>query len=709
MSMKNQMGGRGLRAGRATRNIALMAGLGISLLGRTALALGGQGPIDPASIPPCATGIGTGADVDGDFVCDPVDNCPTKPNPDQLDSDNDGNGDACDPSCVMVQRGGFGNATDAYLDNGLPDANYGSAGQGFTGTGSGGVRQWLLRFELDFIPVGADVLSASVRLRTFNTGPAVIHVHEVLAPWDEMGVTWNGFAQAFDSAQLVSAFSNGATYPGYVPPVNLDVKAVTQSWALDPASNFGFLLRQDATSLTTFRSSEWVLNDRPRLDVCFQCPDGGNEDGDNYCDNVDNCSDVFNPEQEDSDGNGVGDACDQVCGDGIVQPGEACDDGNLAVGDGCDAICQQEVCGNGVLQAGESCDDGNLYDWDGCSSFCGPTCSDVDNDHVCDEDDNCPTDANPSQLDSNGNSIGDACESTCVFIRRGTFGNVADSVLSLGKPTTNYGTSQALYTGVPDPGYRQSLLRFDVAFIPTTALVLSADVSLRDITNTPALIKVSEVTKPWVEGAVTFVNFANGFAPQPLLSFSNGPTGGLPPGYSITALAQAWISGTKVNNGMILNQAKSGSDYTNFRSSEWPKINDRPSLKVCYTIPEPGPVAFTTLGGVAFYKVPVSGAMTDDNIRAACEAKGLSVPCQTNSGCFFNDAYCKSATPESSCGNPMSDLAFSLCGSSPATCSSLAGVYQYMGNKWSGGCGAGGGSWCISGASTSNKMALCIK
>jgi hypothetical protein len=43
MSMGNRMGGRRLGAGHAARNLALMAGLGISLLGRAALALGGKG------------------------------------------------------------------------------------------------------------------------------------------------------------------------------------------------------------------------------------------------------------------------------------------------------------------------------------------------------------------------------------------------------------------------------------------------------------------------------------------------------------------------------------------------------------------------------------------------------------------------------------------------------------------------------------------
>ncbi|HKQ97731.1 MAG TPA: DUF4215 domain-containing protein [Candidatus Polarisedimenticolia bacterium] len=66
------------------------------------------------------------------------------------------------------------------------------------------------------------------------------------------------------------------------------------------------------------------------------------------------------------------DACpktDPRCGNGFVQPGEACDDGNLANGDGCSAACLLE-CGNHVIDPGETCDDGNTQDGDGCSAIC---------------------------------------------------------------------------------------------------------------------------------------------------------------------------------------------------------------------------------------------------------------------------------------------------------------------------------------------------
>jgi cysteine-rich repeat protein len=56
-----------------------------------------------------------------------------------------------------------------------------------------------------------------------------------------------------------------------------------------------------------------------------------------------------------------------VCGNGVVEPGEECDDG----GPGCSATCQLTVgCGNGVLDPGEECDDDGLEDGDGCSATC---------------------------------------------------------------------------------------------------------------------------------------------------------------------------------------------------------------------------------------------------------------------------------------------------------------------------------------------------
>jgi cysteine-rich repeat protein len=47
-----------------------------------------------------------------------------------------------------------------------------------------------------------------------------------------------------------------------------------------------------------------------------------------------------------------------VCGNGVREIGEQCDDGNRTACDGCDASCRPETCGDGVVQCGEQCDDG---------------------------------------------------------------------------------------------------------------------------------------------------------------------------------------------------------------------------------------------------------------------------------------------------------------------------------------------------------------
>ena len=86
-----------------------------------------------------------------------------------------------------------------------------------------------------------------------------------------------------------------------------------------------------------------------------------------------------------------------VCGNGVVESGEQCDDRNRLSGDGCDMQCKVEngytctgspsvcvpsvnaLCGNGLPNPGEACDDGNTWSNDGCSSTCrvepGYTCT----------------------------------------------------------------------------------------------------------------------------------------------------------------------------------------------------------------------------------------------------------------------------------------------------------------------------------------------
>ncbi|KIG19527.1 Molybdopterin oxidoreductase, iron-sulfur binding subunit [Enhygromyxa salina] len=94
---------------------------------------------------------------------------------------------------------------------------------------------------------------------------------------------------------------------------------------------------------------------------------------------------------------------DDDCGDGVVQAGEACDQGpNNGPGHPCTSQCMLNVCGDGELGPGESCDDGNIVDDDECTNACAlASCGDgiVEPGEACD-------DGNADQTD--------ACLSTCV-------------------------------------------------------------------------------------------------------------------------------------------------------------------------------------------------------------------------------------------------------------------------------------------------------
>lgn len=66
------------------------------------------------------------------------------------------------------------------------------------------------------------------------------------------------------------------------------------------------------------------------------------------------------------------DAGSSFCGNGVLDPGEVCDDGNTIDGDNCRGDCLQDMtrCGNQEVDPGETCDDGNISPGDGCSGSC---------------------------------------------------------------------------------------------------------------------------------------------------------------------------------------------------------------------------------------------------------------------------------------------------------------------------------------------------
>ena len=112
----------------------------------------------------------------------------------------------------------------------------------------------------------------------------------------------------------------------------------------------------------------------------FLATSGSDADGDGIVDSLDNCPNIANSNQRDSDENGEGDVCEDSDGDGVLDNRDNCP----------------------IIPNPDQAD----ADFDGI----GDVCEDLDNDGVIDSIDNCPSFPNYDQKDTDGNGIGDACD-----------------------------------------------------------------------------------------------------------------------------------------------------------------------------------------------------------------------------------------------------------------------------------------------------------
>ncbi len=206
-------------------------------------------------------------DSDGDGIPDDHDNCPDVENPDQTDTDGDGDGDACD----------------------IPP----------------------------FFNLGWDTTSPDFPTHPYVTlvGDSLTIVEGDLAPFFWEGETFEDAADLLivdtEQASGLQIFNLPFSYPETTVFADSYTIQEVQYTATELGNVYlisGTLTAADGAVVTEIITLT-VLSDR---------------DGDGVPDNEDNCPDHPNPDQEDADGDGIGDACEDTDGDGIVDPDDNC-------------------------------------------------------------------------------------------------------------------------------------------------------------------------------------------------------------------------------------------------------------------------------------------------------------------------------------------------------------------------------------------------
>ena len=188
----------------------------------------------------------------------------------------------------------------------------------------------------------------------------------------------------------------------YYDNTNYDLKYAWYdgTWHTETVDSTGGVGRYTSLALDSSDNPHISYYDSTNDDLKYAspCTSSSDIDCDGVLNDVDNCPSNYNPNQEDTDGDNIGNPCDPC-------PNDHDNDIDL------DSICgdidncpsnynpnQEDVDGDGV---GDVCDDCVDTDGDGYGNPGFPNTCPLDN---------CPTIPNPNQEDADGNGVGDVCD-----------------------------------------------------------------------------------------------------------------------------------------------------------------------------------------------------------------------------------------------------------------------------------------------------------
>ncbi|WP_437724978.1 DNRLRE domain-containing protein [Sorangium sp. So ce861] len=506
------------------------------------------------------------SDADWDSVCDPVDNCVGVRNSDQLDLDDDGLGNACDPFCGaiigngVVQLGvncagnlGHESYSGAPARLGilyLPTGNEGLGNQGTSWDPAWNVENWAV---------------ADGSLLGFTNGSI-----PSLSIW-----SWNGgrydehftLAEGFEATGLtaVSTVRIGSTFL-----VTHEYRPSSRSTALYEALVTVENISAGPVSFRYRRTVDWDVQPASASFTEFVTIDPGAPSALFHVDAERSEASALlwsSPELPSSELSPVTDAGPADLGTVfdfdlfMLHPGdtqvfrlfygaagtEAEALGALsAVGAEAYALAQPSVPG------GETTGSPNTFVLGFASGAGSPSCADEG-----------------------------ACEVTCTTVQRGASGDVADATVWAAHPDRNEGGSTYAFSGLYGGSRKQALFRFALDAIPAHATVTSARVGVRVYGPTGQTLRAHRITAPWQERSVTWRSFAASYDETAAASLTDVSHDAV--ALDVTELVQAWVGGALPNHGLLLEGDP--ARRTSYRSSEHPRIEDRPWLEVCYFTP----------------------------------------------------------------------------------------------------------------------------
>ena len=325
---------------------------------------------------------------------------------------------------------------------------------------------------------------------------------------------------------------------------------------------------------------------------------------------------------------GGGECTLTFCGDNVAQPtngnnvSEQCDDGNNTNGDGCDASCQNEsqpVCGNGMVESGEQCDDLNLPTAT-CDASCmiigGPICGNgvVESGEQCDNlnlptatcDTSCMTIAAPicgngvvesgEQCD-NLNLPTATCDASCMTIAAAICGN---SIVETGEQCEPPGTATcdtSCQTIVVTPPLDASTVNEILPSGESVIISTGSNQTLSNVSSTAAVNGPEDVKILF--GVISYETTA--------------PVGG-------TQQVRLTFSSKMPDDGLVVYKVLNSGAFELLPSSTWKRI-DKKTLIVFLTDGDPA----TDLDGVVNGMIVDPIAIGQFNDIGGCTIGGRSV------------------------------------------------------------------------------------